>query len=174
MQRFAKPAAMATLFAALAVVLAVLITPAPAGELLDRYVARLSAADHYNSKGVRLDNPAAIIRQDRANFHKYGKRDPEDQSDRYFATAKNRQWLENMLRGSRPPAGVRNEIVNGTPLVEVIVYDDAVQVVMGAGGNAGAGGTGIGGLRPSGSGSGSAPMQFPTDPAAGANAGVEK
>lgn len=174
MQRFAKPAAMATLFAALAVVLAVLITPAPAGELLDRYVARLSAADHYNSKGVRLDNPAAIIRQDRANFHKYGKRDPEDQSDRYFATAKNRQWLENMLRGSAPAGRraqrdrQRHAPCRGHRLRRC---------------GAGRHGRGRQCWRgrnryrwrpPERFGSDSAPMQFPTDPAAGTNAGVEK
>ena len=73
MSRLAKPAAVAVLVAAIATVLAFLIDPAPAQDTpIDGYVARLSVDDHYNSKGVRLDNVAAIIRQDRANVHRFG------------------------------------------------------------------------------------------------------
>ncbi|HEY0791934.1 MAG TPA: hypothetical protein VGD78_12795 [Chthoniobacterales bacterium] len=37
--------------------------------LIKSYVARLSERDHFNSQGQRLQSPAAIIRQDRANFY---------------------------------------------------------------------------------------------------------
>ena len=36
---------------------------------LETYVARLSAADHFNSNGERLTSIAAIIRQDRDTGH---------------------------------------------------------------------------------------------------------
>ena len=49
--------------------------------LLGIYVARLGSNDHFNSSGKRLTSVAAIIRQDRANFHKLGLRDIEDQND---------------------------------------------------------------------------------------------
>ena len=57
---------------------------AMADELKETYVARLSAKDHFNSSGGRLDSAAAIIRQDRANFHKFGRRDAEDELDYSF------------------------------------------------------------------------------------------
>ncbi len=92
---------------------------AQACELQERYVARLSAMDHFNSKGVRLTSAAAIIRQDRANFHLFGKRDPEDQNDAFFASKDNREALERLLeRGRSAPAALR-EVINGTPIIEV-------------------------------------------------------
>ena len=42
--------------------------PASAQNLLESYVAFLSANDHYNSRGVRLSASWQIIRQDRANL----------------------------------------------------------------------------------------------------------
>ena len=42
---------------------------------LGHYNARLSARDHYNSNGERLRTVAAILRQDRANFHRFNRRD---------------------------------------------------------------------------------------------------
>jgi hypothetical protein len=93
--------------------------PAAACELREEYVARLGHNDHYNSRGVRLTSAAAIIRQDRANFHQFGVRDPEDQGDRYFASKANRESLERMLeRGSANQAALW-AIVNDTPLIVV-------------------------------------------------------
>ncbi|MFN0264252.1 hypothetical protein ACKTEK_10285 [Tepidamorphus sp. 3E244] len=114
---------------------------ASAQTLLDQYTARLSDQDHYNSNGKRLDTPAQIIRQDRANFHKFGRRDADDTTDQYFSSAKNREWLENMLSGSKPPAAVMDEILNGAPLVQVTIYEGKVQVTLmdGAGGQQGGG-----------------------------------
>ena len=95
---------------------------AMADELKETYVARLSAKDHFNSSGGRLDSAAAIIRQDRANFHKFGRRDAEDESDDFFANARNRELLEKFLeRGSATKNAIR-AIMNGTPLVRVQVF----------------------------------------------------
>jgi hypothetical protein len=54
------------------------LQPGKAQELMESYVAFLSEADHFNSNGERLRSAAAIIRQDRANFHRFGRRDPDD------------------------------------------------------------------------------------------------
>ena len=95
-----------------------------ADTLRESYVAVLSERDHFNSNGNRLNNAAAIIRQDRANFHKLGKRDPGDQSDRFFASADNRDILEQLLNcGASNPAVLRM-IVNGTPTVTVSIYEN--------------------------------------------------
>jgi len=95
---------------------------AQAQQVIASYVARLSAADHFNSNGERLTSAAAIIRQDRANFHRFGVRDPEDEGDPFFADQDNRAALEQMLERGRAAPGVIDRVVNGTPLVRVEVH----------------------------------------------------
>jgi hypothetical protein len=86
-------------------------TPSRAQELIDSYVAFLSVADH-----------SAIIRQDRANFHRFGIRDPQDQDDKFFADEGNRAALEQMLENGKADPGVISRIVNGTVLIHVDIY----------------------------------------------------
>jgi hypothetical protein len=90
-------------------------------DLIESYTARLGIADHFNSRGERLASAAAIIRQDRANFFVFGKRDPEDEADSFFASKENREILERMLeKGDSSPEAL-NEIINRTPLIMVSV-----------------------------------------------------
>ena len=110
------------LMIAMAIVLpAVLAIGAPpsaqAQQLIGSYVALLSEADHFNSSGQRLTSAAAIIRQDRANFHRFGIKDPQDEGDGFFADEANRAALEQMLERGRAEPGVIARIVNGTPLI---------------------------------------------------------
>lgn len=91
-------------------------------KLIESYTARLSVQDHFSSTGTRLNTAAAVIRQDRANYHKFGKADPEDGGDAYFAGAAAREALERLLERGRSTRGVLNAIVNGTPLVSVSIY----------------------------------------------------
>lgn len=112
-----------------------LAAPAAAqSRLIESYQARLSSADHFNSSGERLTSPAAIIRQDRANFHKFGVRDEEDEGDRFFADQGNRALMERMLERGRTTASVRRSIVNGSPLIRVELWreggDDYVTVTV--------------------------------------------
>jgi hypothetical protein len=102
-----------------AALLALTATPAFACNLREEYVARLGVNDHYNSRGVRLTSAAAIIRQDRANFHQFGIRDPEDQGDIFFASKANRERLERMLENGTATQSALWAIVNETPLVVV-------------------------------------------------------
>ena len=104
---------------------AVAATPARAQVLVESYTAFLSEADHFNSNGQRLTSAAAIIRQDRANFHRFGRGDPGDEGDRFFASIDNRAAMERMLeRGSASSAAI-SAIVNRTPLIRVDIYRDA-------------------------------------------------
>jgi hypothetical protein len=90
------------------------------------YIARLSERDHSASDGFRLKDAASIIRQDRANFHKYNRRDDEDHSDIFFASVRNREELENMVKRRQLPPAVSAAIVRGNPLVEVeVLQSDA-------------------------------------------------
>ena len=75
----------------LAAGLVLVASPALAcGVELDTYTARLGPADQFNSSGTRLRSAAAILRQDRANFHKFNIKDPEDERDDYFSKKSNR------------------------------------------------------------------------------------
>jgi len=98
------------------------IHPSQAQQLLERYQALLSERDHFNSSGQRLTTAAAVIRQDRANFHLFGLRDPGDENDRIFANVDNRAALERMLDRGRSGPGVIDRIVSGTPFVRVEVW----------------------------------------------------
>ena len=96
---------------------------AVADDYLGSYVARISRADKFASDGYPLDNAAQVVRQDRANVHRFGRADPEDQFDPWFNSNGARARLQNMLqrRGAIGPR-VRQAIMRGYPLIVVDVY----------------------------------------------------
>ena len=106
----------------LVLILLLASVPASADELIETYVARLGANDHFNSKGERLTSPALIIRQDRANFYKFGRGNEEDEDDMFFRDVKNRELLQKFLERGNTNPGAYRAIVNGQPLVRVNVY----------------------------------------------------
>ncbi len=91
------------------------------------YVARLSARDHFNSSGERLKTAAEIIRQDRANFHRYHNRDKEDTGDPIFSDAAARASLDDARVQFRNAADAAT-VLNRTPLVRVEIWGDTVRV----------------------------------------------
>jgi len=113
---------MRAIFIAFAALLLLHTLSANAAELIDQYVAVLSARDHFNSKGKRLTSAAAIIRQDRANYHKFGLRDQGDAGDSFFADADNRATLEKMLERGTSTKSAINSVVNGTPVILVQIF----------------------------------------------------
>ncbi len=98
----------------------------PGGPLFS-YQARLSSRDHLNSKGGPIHSAAEVIRQDRANFHRFGQRDEEDGGDPMFADKDQRDHLEHLLRDHIAP-DVAHQIVSGTPRVKVQVWGDRAEV----------------------------------------------
>lgn len=97
---------------------------------LGHYNARLGPRDHFNSNGERLRTVAAILRQDRANFHRFGQRDRGDQWDGFFANANNRAALERLLSRGRMNEAARYVILNGEPTVHVDIYEGYVVVTI--------------------------------------------
>lgn len=97
---------------------------------LDSYCASLSARDHFNSNGRRLTTAAAIIRQDRANYHKFRRRDPGDQGDSFFSLQANRARLEALIADGESDPGVLRRIVNGEPRICVEIWNDFVNVTV--------------------------------------------
>ncbi len=115
----------------LAALVALMISlPAAAQDrLLGSYVARLSDNDHFASDGYRLDTAAQVVRQDRANFHRFGTGDFEDEDDRWFRTANARARMEQMLNHSGAMTqATRRAIMGGEPIVQVDVYRNSVRV----------------------------------------------
>lgn len=98
------------------------------GAPIDVYVAKLGVQDHFNSKGKRLKSAAAIIRQDRANYHKFGKRDAIDEGDRFFNNKKNRDILELMLNNGYISPTTKRRILDDTPTIVVYVYSNSIRV----------------------------------------------
>lgn len=102
---------------------------ARADDMLGSYVARISDRDHHASDGYELDSAAQMVRQDRANWHKFHRRDADDQGDDWFGSNDDRANLQRMLqRGGAMSSSTKRAIVNGEPLIQVDVYEDSVHV----------------------------------------------
>ena len=103
--------------------------PASAQTALGSYVARLSDNDHYASDGYKLDTAAQVVRQDRANWHRFGRGDPEDEDDPWFTSNSKRAEFEKLLNKSGAISqSARRAIMGGEPLVRVTVYRNSVKV----------------------------------------------
>ena len=105
------------------------IGAASADQYLGTYTARISDQDHHASDGYALDTAPQMVRQDRANWHKFGSGDPEDQDDPWFTTQAARARLERMAGASGAMSSrTRNAIANGTPIIQVDVYRNSVHI----------------------------------------------
>jgi len=58
---------------------------AAAQDLMAVYDARLDPHDLVNSSGQPLGSVCAVVQQDRANYHRFGKRGQVDETDPIFA-----------------------------------------------------------------------------------------
>jgi len=87
---------------------------------IETYYARISEQDHYGRGNRRLTDVAAILQQDRANYHKYNKRDSEDSYDNYFSTRNNRDKIRTMLARGSTSQNVRESIRYSNPYIQVV------------------------------------------------------
>ena len=108
---------------------------ASAQDLVGSYVAYIGQDDLYNSSGARLTEPWQVLRQDRANFHRFGISQRGDESDSFFGDLNNRAIMERMvMNGSIEPRAAQN-LVRGGATVFVRIYGrgnqgDSVQVTV--------------------------------------------
>ena len=114
--------------AAFAAVLAVSAGVAKADELIESYGAYIGQDDLYNSNNERLTQPWQVIRQDRANVHRFGVSQPGDDRDGFFASARNRELAERMIRSGRIDRSAARRLLDG----DVQIY---VEIWRGAGGD---------------------------------------
>lgn len=96
--------------------------PVAAQEVVGGYAAWIGVDDLYNSEGARLNQPWQILRQDRANYHRFGIWQDGDEWDPFFDDANNRAAMEQMiLNGYIDPRAAR-AILNGNVMVYVTIY----------------------------------------------------
>ena len=95
---------------------------ARADSLVEQYTAYIGEDDLYNSSNERLQEPWQIIRQDRANYHRFGVAQSGDEGDRFFASAANRQRAERMIQAGTIEPAAAEALVQGDVLVDVKIY----------------------------------------------------
>lgn len=97
--------------------------PAAAQDLIGSYTAFIGPADHTNSQGVLLTDFGAILQQDRANYHRFGRRDGLDMSDPIFANPDYRARIPNIWMVLPGSAYVVDNVLAGQPqLLSIQIY----------------------------------------------------
>jgi len=71
--------------------------------------------------GERLTLPWQIIRQDRANYHKFRIRQDGDESDSFFSSVDNRAAAERMIRDGSITRDAARALVQGDVFIHVQV-----------------------------------------------------
>lgn len=95
---------------------------AKADRLVEEYNAYIGEEDLYNSYGERLTAPWQVIRQDRANYHRYGIYQPGDEDDRFFSSAKNREKAERMIQYGTIERRAARDLLRGGALINVQIF----------------------------------------------------
>lgn len=114
--------------AALATALALLLAaPAGAQQLIGSYAAYIGRDDLYNSKGERLSAPWQVLRQDRANVHKFGIAQPGDEFDPFFGSVENRALMERMVRDGMIEPRAARLIMAGGATVYVRIFSNGAR-----------------------------------------------
>lgn len=95
---------------------------AVAQDIIGSYSAWIGADDLYNSNGQRLSEPWQVLRQDRANYHRFHIRQAGDDWDPFFADANNRAALERLVRAGRIEQSASRAILRGNVMVHVTIW----------------------------------------------------
>lgn len=98
---------------------------------VELYDCVISKKDRFNSSGTKLTSVRDILAQDRANYHRFQRRDAEDSDDNYFTSvARRANWQKAELRISPILA---QKIKSGGE-VEITVYvftEDLIEIQAG-------------------------------------------
>ena len=88
-------------------VLAGTLTLALGGTKIGSYNAMFTNKDFTNSSGAKISGTAAVIQQDRANYHKFNKKDELDTGSGFFNSVSRRSQIPAMLKRG----GVSNKLI---------------------------------------------------------------
>lgn len=106
-------------------------TPASAEFLMFSYSTVLGRTDAFSSSGVPLQGLCEILRQDRANYHRFMKRDPDDGPDPFFVSQERRDMMMGKCETdanviANPGKQIRRS--NREFRLNVLVFGDGVDV----------------------------------------------
>ncbi|MEO1609895.1 MAG: hypothetical protein AAFR90_11265 [Pseudomonadota bacterium] len=111
--------------------LPMLSSPASAESFMFSYNTLLSPVDAFNSRGEPLEGWCALLKQDRANFHRFNKRDADDEADPFFNTSERRALMSGKCevdpRAFKDP-GAQIRSGNREFYLNVRVYGDGTRV----------------------------------------------
>jgi len=96
--------------------------PAAAQTLIAEYSAFVGSRDLTNSNGARLTQPWQVIRQDRANVHRFGVSQPGDDIDPIFGDLQARGQLERLLQNGFISGEAADAILRGNVRLRVRVF----------------------------------------------------
>ena len=96
------------------------------GDFLGAYNTTISQRDLFASDGLRLTGVGAILQQDRANYHRFNRRDRGDGYEGMFLSAQSRAMIPNWLHEVAP--GARAAILRGRAWINVRVYEGCIDV----------------------------------------------
>lgn len=100
--------------------------PVSAEDVIASYGAYIGSDDLHNSSGRRLTEAWQVLRQDRANFHRFGISQPGDEWDPIFDDMQARAALESMSRQGYISSGARALILGGDASVYVTIWGDGM------------------------------------------------
>jgi hypothetical protein len=95
---------------------------------VEEYCAFISDTDKFASDGYALTDAASILRQDRANFHKFRLRDAGDTGDRVFTSPNARSRIPALLQRGNNDRRLLTAIVRQNIHVCVEVWPDFMVV----------------------------------------------
>jgi len=93
------------------------------------YQTMISPQDTVSSSGNRLRSVGAILRQDRANMHRFGRSDAGDGHENVFLSSASRALIPGWLNNGYVDASTAAAIRSGRAYVTVYVYEGRIEVV---------------------------------------------
>lgn len=118
----------------LAIIGALLASTSSYAGYLCSYTAYISDSNKYNSdgksvvNGVNLQSAGQVLRQNRADIHRFGVGTFGDTSDCYFDDINHRSRIPTMLKKGSISKNTIRQIVTGNPLLTVDVYSTHLEV----------------------------------------------
>ena len=97
-------------------------------DYIGTYTAIIGSQDHFNSRGGRLRSVADILQQDRANYHRYYRRNGGDSGDSFFTDKYRRSRMKSMLARGNISRRAVEAILYGNPTVKVDIYRNRIDV----------------------------------------------
>lgn len=83
------------------------------------YLTAIGPQDLFNTRGARLDSAAGVLRQDRANYHRFAVRQPQDEWDPVLHDSDARDAFEDALDAAGIDPATEAAILSGGALVLV-------------------------------------------------------